>query len=134
MPLSQDTLAVIIRLEGAAAEVQASARAVSGRDHTQLTHVGDQLRGLIDQVRGAISNHEDLSGEFERLFAEERERIFWRDVDPRASALVGWLRGVVAAESFQARLEAEARAYAEERVKAERKVGFAPAEDAKQST
>jgi hypothetical protein len=64
-----------------------------------------------------------LSAEFDRLFGEDTE-IFWRDVDPRASALYGWLGGVIAAESFQMRIDAEAREYAAARIREERQVGF----------
>ena len=41
-----------------------------------------------------------------------------------AAALAGLLRGVIEAESFEQRLRAEAEAYAKERVRSERQVGF----------
>jgi hypothetical protein len=84
--------------------------------------VGDQLRGVIEEVALAVEGT-SLAEEFARIIPREQQ-IFWRDVDPRASALVGWLRGAVQAESFQMRVDAEARAYAEARIREERRVGF----------
>jgi HK97 family phage major capsid protein len=46
----------------------------------------------------------------------------------KAAALDGWLRGAVAASTMQMKLEAEAAAYARERVRAERPVGFKSAD------
>lgn len=125
VPLTPDQFAGLIRLQGAAEELQASARRIGdSRGYVQLTHIGRQLSEVIERVRGVVGGDERLSTEFAELFEDERDEMFWRDVEPRASALVGWLRGAVAAESFQARLDAEARAYAEARVRAERGIGF----------
>jgi hypothetical protein len=43
--------------------------------------------------------------------------------------MAGWLDGVVESAEHQMRIEIEARAYAQERVRAERGVGFRPAAD-----
>src|SRR6266511_3555558 len=119
MPLTAAQLAALIRLQETAEEVLASARAVEGRSHTQLGAVGEQLQGLVTEVARVIADDADLSAEFGRVVPVEEE-IFWRDVEPRASALVGWLRGAVQAETLQMRIVAEAQAYADARVRAER--------------
>jgi len=46
------------------------------------------------------------------------------EVQAKAAALKGWLRGLVEAEAFEMKTRAEAEAYAAERVRAERRVGF----------
>jgi hypothetical protein len=121
--LIAEQLAAVIRLEGAANEVLVSARAVEGREHVRLATIGETLSAVIQGIRSAIAGVEPLETEFAALVPNELP-IFWRNVEPRASAVVGWLRGVIAAESLQARIEAEARAYAEARVRSERQVGF----------
>jgi hypothetical protein len=123
VPLTREQLGALIRLQGAAEEIQTSVRAVPGDHHVQIGAIGEQLRALISEVAGVITHDESLSAEFGRVVTVEPE-IFWRNVEPRASALVGWLRGAVQAESLQMRIEAEARAYADARVQAERPVGF----------
>jgi hypothetical protein len=123
MPLSAEQLAALIRLQGAAEEVQTSARAVEGRSHAQLGAIGEQLQGVATEVARVIEADQALSAEFARVMPAE-DQIFWRDVEPRASALVGWLRGAVQAETLQMRIEAEARQYAEARLRTERPVGF----------
>jgi hypothetical protein len=123
MALTAEQLGALIRLQGAAEEVQASARAVEGRGHVQLGTIGEQLQVVIEEVATAIAGDANLLMEFRRVLPAE-DTIFWRDVEPRASALVGWLRGAVQAASFQMRIEVEAQAYAVERVRAERPIGF----------
>jgi hypothetical protein len=44
----------------------------------------------------------------------------------RLGAMAGWLNGFIEEAQFEARLRAEADAYAKERVKAERGIGFQP--------
>jgi hypothetical protein len=123
MPLTPEQLATFIRLQGAAQEIQASARAVTSREHTRLAHIGEHLRGVLSEARSATRDDPSLSAEFDRLFGEDAE-IFWRDVEPRASALFGWLGGAIAAESLQMRIDADAREYAAARIREERRVGF----------
>jgi hypothetical protein len=108
-----------------------SARALQkgdGRNHVQLTHVGKQLNALLGEMRAQLRGAEPEEAEFSRLFPHE-EKIFWRDAEPRASALAGWIRGAVDAAILSVRIEAEARAYAEQRLKEERGIGFKPRGD-----
>jgi hypothetical protein len=124
--VTPDELASLIRFQAAAEQLQTSARAVTERDHTRLDHIGRQLLALIREIGSLVPQDERLAAEFARLFAvpEQAPAIFWRDVEPKASALAGWLRGAIDAGAFQARIDAEAQAYAEARLRAERPLGF----------
>jgi hypothetical protein len=123
MALTPEQLSAVIRLQAAADQIQQSARRITDRDHHQLGAIGRQLQTILGQVAEAVRDDQALSAELTALIPTEDE-IFWRNVEPQASALMGWLAGVITAETFQIRLEAEARAYAEARVRAERPIGF----------
>lgn len=47
------------------------------------------------------------------------------EAETLASVLVGWLEGAIEAETYEMRVKAEAEAYAKERIRSERTVGFA---------
>ncbi len=116
-----------MRLQGIAEEIHASAWALADptvRDRVGLFRTGEHLSDLTARVRARLAKDASVLTEFNELFPQE-EKLFWRDVEPRASALVGWLRGAVqAALLFQrGRVKAEAEAYAAARVQAEREVG-----------
>lgn len=124
--LTREQLKAVIRIRGAAAQLVDSARAVKGGDFQQLRAIGDQLRPLFEIVQEAVGALEDLDAELAKVVGSSEGEIFWREVEPRGAAFVGWLDGVLNAESLQMRIEAEAQAYAAERVKAERPTGFHP--------
>jgi hypothetical protein len=84
------------------------------------------VKGLIDLIYGVLAEADelDLAGELRRLVpADDVTAAAW-DIQASAAALTGWLRGLVQGEILQSRIQAEADAYARERVKAERPVGF----------
>src|SRR6266540_5042643 len=127
--LTRKQVESLVRLQGIAEEVHASAWALadgSVRDRVGVFRIGEHLFVLIEQVRAQLAGEASLLAEFDQIFPRE-PTLFWRDVEPRASSLVGWLRGAVqAALLFQrGRLKAEAEAYAAARVQAEREVGSA---------
>ncbi len=109
-----------LRLQGA---IQSALEEASGKSSTVA---GRATEDAYDRLRDAVRDtipEEDLE-EFDRLFPESfvaltpLERFGFAQT--LLASLSGWLGGYVQ----QARLDQEARAYAEARVKAERGVGF----------
>lgn len=118
-----------LRLQGA---IESTIEGAKGKSSTQAgLAIEDAYVRLRQEVREAIP--EEDREEFDRLFPASIDRVSRtlaqappRQVDRYGTAqtllttLSGWLGGYVQ----QARMQAEAKAYAEERVRAERGVGF----------
>jgi hypothetical protein len=118
----------------------ASTSIPKGQEAAAGAAFADAYRGLRAQVFETLP--EPLRDEFTRLFPDSVPPQPSGDVRgggpllaqaAQANAgrslleqMAGWLDGVVESAEHEMRLEAEARAYAEERVKAERGVGFRP--------
>lgn len=126
MALSLEQTKHLIRLQTTAEELLGSVRAWKGGNVSPLRAASDQIDALISSVRDVLLASEDrqLADQFEREVAGESSGF--HGADARASALVGWLKGVTQAESFEAQMAANAKAYAEAKVRAERGVGFQP--------
>jgi len=119
-------------VKSASTSVPQGQEAVAGRALT------DAYRRLRAEVAGAIP--EPLSEEFSKLFPESVPppgggaglgRLGAQAAESNAARslleqMAGWLDGVVESAEHQMRIDAEAKAYARERVKAERGVGFRP--------
>jgi hypothetical protein len=65
----------------------------------------------------------DLADDFNRVVRHVSKD--YRLARTICSALAGWLQGAIDAENLEVRIQAEAAAYAEARVRAERPIGFA---------
>ena len=64
---------------------------------------------------------EDLKTEFNSLIPKIDT---WRHVDSALSQLQGYLQGIIKSESYDMQLKANAEAYAKEKIKEERGIGF----------
>jgi len=92
----------------------------------QATNSTDAVKAQLDalhaQVLASLKNADpSLAAEFAKIVRTDGGMF---TAEAQAAALVGWKKGVVAAELFEAKMKAEAEAYAEARVKEERRVGF----------
>jgi hypothetical protein len=121
------TLSRLTRALGVARELQVSARAV--RDAARKSEgVGRALVNQIAVVRTTLAESDsDALQEFDDILGSRLQTndhgetfIFWTEVEPVASALVGWLGGYEADATRAERMRLEAEAYAKERIKAER--------------
>jgi len=127
MPLSPDDLKQLIRMKGIADELLTSIRSGPPGAGTHLfgaDALAQAIGAVIDQVTEMLdeSDATELAEEFrEAVLNPESAPV---RVHASAAALAGWLAGTIAAESFEQRLQAEASAYAEARVREERKTGF----------
>jgi hypothetical protein len=124
----------LIRLKGVADELLKSSRKPqigTAQDAADRMAVSGQLDRLSKVIAKRLDSSPDLGAEFGSLVPEgsAASRGEWGG-EAVAATIAGWLAGAIAGKSLRARLAAEARAYAAERVKQERAVGFsAPAED-----
>jgi hypothetical protein len=117
----------------------ASTSLPKGQEVASGRALSDAYRRLRAEVAETIP--EDLREEFSKLFPENVS--FPPSGDVQGSALLqqaaqanaarslleqmaGWLDGLVESAEHQMRINAEAQAYAQERVKAERGIGFRP--------
>ena len=126
MALTWEQTKALIRAKAVADELMTAARRASDRSSVQRSAAaGRNIDALVEQVRGVLAQADtpDLVGEFDAMLAGAEGGA--SAVEARAAAVLGWLEGVVEAESFEMRLREEAAAYAEARVRAERPVGFA---------
>jgi hypothetical protein len=111
----------LMRLEEAAEEIAATAKAASMS--RQQRAAGRQLDALIAQVKEVLEEADgSLATEFEAVAGE---RAVDAQVPAQASAVFGWIKGATEAETFEARVQAEAEALAKERVRKENPTGFA---------
>jgi hypothetical protein len=78
-------------------------------------------------IASRLGSSPELGAEFGSLVPPDiaAQPAEWRG-EAIAATIAGWLAGAIAGKSLRARLTAEARAYAAERVKQERGVGFSP--------
>jgi PAS domain-containing protein len=121
MPLNWEQTKALMRYCGMAEELVEStsqirsiqsANAIDGR----VVAVGEEvLRILLDA-------DPEMAREFNAVVMEG-SGMGVRAV-PRAAALLGWLKGAIESETWEARLRAEAEALAEARLREERGVGF----------
>jgi hypothetical protein len=111
----------LMRLQATAEQIAAAAKAaVRTREQAAAAH---QLDALIAQVEDLLHDADDiLAEEFEAVAGE---RTVPGQVHAQANAVFGWIKGATEAETFEARVQAEAEALAKERVRTERKPGFA---------
>jgi hypothetical protein len=114
----------IMRLRGASAALSAS---FGGASAEELL-AGEQAVVALIQAVGQVLRDEALMMEFNTLAsgADHGGMTPTASVRARAALIDGWLQGLIDSLTFTARLEAEAAAYAEARVKAERPIGFTP--------
>lgn len=90
---------------------------------TLYSRVLAELRSVVGQQR---------SEELERLMPDHRfggnepwqDRLDFENATLMLSTIAGWVDGLIEEAQFTTRLAAEAEAYAEERVKSERGIGF----------
>jgi hypothetical protein len=124
MTLSLGQIQHLIRLQATAEGLLGSVRAFTGRQGNQpLRAASKQIEALIENVREVLAEADPaLAEQFDREVAGQSEGFM--GADARASALVGWLKGVTTAEQLEAQMRANAEAYAEAKVKEERGVGF----------
>lgn len=129
----------LLRLRNGLQEALAATPAEQGSAWQGLVDAYEGLRGRASQVIGDAH-----AEEFERLFpAAIDRRTAGHDIthDPgamfvqqevasdartRIASLAGWLNGFIEEAQFNMRMQAEADAYAKERVRTERGVGFKP--------
>lgn len=127
----------LMRLQGMAEELLAATQRVKGAP--KLNSVSGRISDVVEQVKDMLRDVDpQLAREFEREIAPDPFRRGLvaavagagpaAAVEAQAAALVGWLRGVVEAETFEGKMREEARAYAEARVREERPVGFGTGE------
>lgn len=127
MTLAWEQTKQLMRMQGVAEELLFAARNASaggGRPGgtTPLEAVRAQIGAVVEQVRRVLEASDPaLTEEFTEVLTSS-SGVY--GAEAQAAALFGWLKGVVAAESFEARIKEDARAYAEERVRQERPVGF----------
>ena len=133
--MSEIDVGKYLRLQGA---IQSALDAV-GEDQSVVGSTA--MRTAYERLRGEVHSSipDAQAEEFERLFPEkppepttQQSRPFLaaaRYMSARAllATLKGWLDGYIQEAQYEARM-AEADAYARERVKAERGVGFRPKE------
>jgi len=128
MALSLEATKHLIRLQATADALVQSARSAKGGSLQPLRAVGRQLEALAESIRDVLKAEDpDLARQFDQEVGGEVATP--HAADAAASAIAGWLRGVVAAEQVEAQLAANAKAYAEEKVRAERGVGFRAPEE-----
>lgn len=114
----------IMRLRGASASLSASLQGASPEE----LEAGEKAVVALVQAIGGVLGDGALQLEFNTLASggDQRGMTTFASVRARAALIDGWLQGLIDSLTFTARLEAEAAAYAEARVKAERPVGFSP--------
>ena len=94
------------------------------QDAADRSSVASRLDRLAKATAKLLDSSPELGAEFGSLVPDV-EPAEW-GVEAIAATIAGWLAGAIAAKSLRARLAAEARANAAERVRQERGVGFSP--------
>ena len=123
MPLTLEQTKHLIRLQMTAEELLASVRAHSGPNLSPLRALGGQLNAVIVSVREELEGVDpSLAARFDREVGGQFEDVY--GAEAKASALVGWLKGLTTAEQVEAQIAKNAEAYAEARIREERGVGF----------
>jgi hypothetical protein len=111
----------LIRLQGVADELLGAARRAD--DPAEETSVGEHLDAVMKEVLELLQEADpEMADEFRQTVVEGGTGA--GSVDPRAATLIGWLKGAVAAESLEQRMQADAKAYAEARIEREHPIGF----------
>jgi hypothetical protein len=111
----------LIRLQGVADELLGAARRADTK--AEQDAVGEHVDAVMQEVLEVLDDVEPgMADEFRQTVVSGGRSS--AAVGPRAATLVGWLKGAVAAESLEKRMQAEAEAYAQARVEHERPIGF----------
>lgn len=121
MPLLWDATTKLIRLQGVAEELLASARGTS--DPRVAEAVDAQLGAIVQETHTVLALSDDsLAAEFERMV----RRIPAESVPPelRAAALVGWLRAELNVNTLEHQRAAVMHREAEEPVRRKHTIGF----------
>lgn len=122
MTLDFEVIKQLTRLQGAVEGVLDSIRTVKAGGRP-LSAASNQLDALIGRVRDVLAAADpQLASEFDNVVTRAN-RTMW-GADASASALLGWLKGLSAAEEIEAQRSANAEAYAEAKLREERSVGF----------
>lgn len=113
----------LMRYLATAQEIAAAAKESSRRGTARQASVGRQLDALIADVREFLKRASPLhmAREFDAIVGE---RTSTTQVEAQAVAVFGWLKGATDAEAWEAGVKAQAEAYAQERIRKERRTGF----------
>jgi hypothetical protein len=123
--LSWDDTKALMRLSGLVEELLAPL--ASRQSNSPLRAASAQLEAVVEEALRVLDAADERMAEELRRLVEAGGSSF-RSVEARGAALAGWLKTAVEAEALERRIAAEAKAYAQERVRAERPVGFGSAE------
>jgi len=111
----------LIRLQGVADELLGAAQRAD--EPAEEASVAEHLDAVMNEVLEVLQEADaEMADEFRQTVVEGGTGA--GSVDPRAATLIGWLKGAVAAESLEQRMQADARAYAEARIEQEHPIGF----------
>src|SRR6266550_4120875 len=111
----------LIRLQGVADELLGAAQRADSK--AEQDAVGEHVDAVMQEVLEVLTEVDsEMADEFRQTVVSGGRSS--AAADPRAATLLGWLKGAVAAESLDKRVQAEAEAYAQARVERERPIGF----------
>jgi hypothetical protein len=121
MSLSWDDTKTLMRLQGLVEELLAPLP--KRQSNSPLRAASDQLEAVVKEALSVLDvADERMAAELRRLV--EAAGDGFSSVEARGAAVSGWLKNAVEAELIERRIAAEAEAYAKERVRAERPIGF----------
>ena len=117
----------LIRLKGVADHLLASARNATNSNLRKPVH--SRARDLAQTIVKRLAAHPELADEFNSVVGnvEQTSELYW-STEAHCASIAGWLAGTIDGALLQARIQADAAAYAAERVKQERGVGFTAAD------
>lgn len=83
----------------------------------------ERVHAVAEEIRKVLrqAGDEEAEREFTAVLGDGQAAS---EAETLASVLVGWLEGAIEAETYEMKVKAEAEAYAKERVRTERTVGF----------
>ena len=121
MPFSWDDTKKLMRLQKVAEQL--AAKAATARNVPSIQAVDRRMDAVIAEVEAILDRVEpERVGEFRRIVAAGDSGTY--GAASRSAALLGWIEGAIAAETWEARTRAEAEELANARVRKERGVGF----------